>query len=114
MVLMAYEMMFESWGYRCVGADSIAAALARLVSERLCPDFIVADYRLDDGRTGPEAIDALRQAFGHQIPGLLVTGETSIVTLRDAASAGFPLLRKPVASRQLQEAVARGLSGGAA
>lgn len=109
MVLSAYELMFEGWGYDFVGADSAANALARLASLRRSPDFIVADYRLSEGDTGTQAISLLRQAFGHEIPGLLVTGETSIETLRDAASTGFPLLRKPVSSRQLQDAVARGI-----
>lgn len=107
MVLSAYELMFEGWGYDFVGADSAPVALARLVDLRRSPDFIVADYRLSDGDTGTQAIGLLRQAFGHDIPGLLVTGETSIETLRDAASTGFPLLRKPVSSRQLQDAVSR-------
>lgn len=109
MVLSAYELMFEGWGYEFVGADSAASALARLVALRRNPDFIVADYRLSDDHTGTQAIQLLRQAFGHDIPGLLVTGETSIETLRDAASTGFPLLRKPVSSRQLQDAVTRGI-----
>lgn len=107
MVLMAYELMFEGWGYRFVGADCASEALSRLMASRRMPDFIVADYRLADGNTGTQAISLLRQAFGHDIPGLLVTGETSIETLRDAASTGFPLLRKPVSSRQLQDAVVR-------
>ncbi|MGE4278015.1 MAG: response regulator [Magnetospirillum sp.] len=109
MVLSAYELMFEGWGYDFVGADSAASALARLVALRRNPDFIVADYRLAENHTGTQAIQLLRQAFGHDIPGLLVTGETSIETLRDAASTGFPLLRKPVSSRQLQDAVTRGV-----
>ena len=112
MVLSAYELMFEGWGYGFVGADSAPTALARLVSLRRSPDFIVADYRLADGDTGTQAINLLRQAFGHDIPGLLVTGETSIETLRDAASTGFPLLRKPVSSRQLQDAVTRSIGPG--
>lgn len=112
MVLSAYELMFEAWGYRFVGADSATVALAKLAVLRVPPDFIVADYRLAEGQTGTQAICVLRQAFGHDIPGLLVTGETSIETLRDAASTGFPLLRKPVGSRQLQDAVARGIATG--
>lgn len=109
MVLSAYELMFEGWGYNFIGADCVSTALARLVDYHRPPDFIVADYRLAEGNTGTQAIQMLRQAFGHDIPGLLVTGETSIETLRDAASTGFPLLRKPVSSRQLQDAVRRGV-----
>ncbi|MBR9972859.1 response regulator [Magnetospirillum sp. J10] len=111
MVLMAYELMFEAWGYRFVGADCASSALTQLMVLRRAPDFIVADYRLAEGNTGTQAISLLRQAFGHDIPGLLVTGETSIETLRDAASTGFPLLRKPVNSRQLQDAVVRCIGG---
>ena len=107
MILAAYELMLESWGYGFVGAESAASALTCLVERRLRPDFIIADYRLTDGHTGTQAIELLRSAFGQSIPGVLVTGETSLDTLRDAASTGFPLLRKPVPSRQLQDAVMR-------
>lgn len=109
-VLAGYQMLFESWGYRVVAAASSAAAQARLeeIGER--PDFILADYRLKEGHTGTEAIQTLREAFGQDIPGVLVTGDTAVDRLRTAAASGLPILHKPVTGRQLQDVLKRSLA----
>ncbi|CAA7615460.1 CheY-like receiver protein [Candidatus Terasakiella magnetica] len=104
-VLAGYEMLFESWGYRVVAAQSAAEALAQLAQDHLCPNFILADFRLRDGKTGTDAISALRQTYGAEIPGVVVTGDTTVTVdgLRVAAAEGMTILHKPVNGRQLQE-----------
>jgi CheY-like chemotaxis protein len=41
------------------------------------PDLIVSDYYLPSGKTGIEAIEGLRKACSVQIPGFIVSGDTS-------------------------------------
>jgi two-component system, sensor histidine kinase len=41
--------------------------------------------RLREGRTGTEAILAVRTLFDHPIPGLILTGETDLQFLRECA-----------------------------
>ena len=41
------------------------------------PDLIVADYRLADGRTGPDVIEAIRGIAGPDVPGIVLTGDTA-------------------------------------
>lgn len=109
-VLAGYQMLFESWGYRVVAAPSAAAARAQIekIGER--PDFILADYRLKEGQTGTDAIQALRAEFGDAIPGVLVTGDTAVDRLRTAAASGLPILHKPVTGRQLHDVLQRSLA----
>lgn len=107
-VLAGYEMLFESWGYRVVGASSAAEALRRL-SGGDAPAFVLADYRLRDGNTGIQAIADLRRVFGNSLPAVLVTGDTAVDRLRNAAASGLPILHKPVNGRQLQDMLKRTL-----
>lgn len=112
-VLAGYQMLFESWGYRVVAAPSAEDALAQLRAGDKRPDFILADYRLKEGNTGTEAIQALRSTFGDAIPGVLVTGDTAVDRLRNAAASGLPILHKPVNGRQLLEILQRSLGAAA-
>ena len=108
-VMVGYQMLFESWGYRVVAAPDVEEALQTLRDGHVRPDFILADYRLKEGNTGAEAIQALRSAFGDAIPGVLVTGDTAVDRLRHAAASGLPILHKPVNGRQLHDILQRSL-----
>ncbi|MGE5504224.1 MAG: response regulator [Actinomycetota bacterium] len=105
-VLAGYQMLFESWGYRVVAANSLDDALAQLQARGEPPAFVLADYRLREGQTGTDAIDRLRATYG-DIPGVLVTGDTAVDRLRHAAASGLPILHKPVNGRQLLEILRR-------
>lgn len=102
-VLAGYQMLFESWGFRVVAAPSGQEALENARAAGSPPDFILADYRLRDGRTGTEAIAMLREEFGADIPAMLVTGDTAVDRLRNAAASGLPIIHKPVEGRALRE-----------
>ncbi|MGE5547735.1 MAG: response regulator [Solirubrobacterales bacterium] len=109
-VLAGYQMLFESWGYRVVAAASAADAMAQLQEVGEAPRFILADYRLKDGETGSDAIEILRKTYGQMIPSVLVTGDTAVDRLRNAAASGLPILHKPVNGRQLQDILKRTLA----
>ena len=82
------------------GADSqeLLGTLAH-TGERL--GLIVADYQLRGGESGVTAAQAVRKAFGKDIPVILVTGQTSAEQLAEATASGFPVLRKPVQGGKL-------------
>ena len=86
--------LMRDWGCECDVAESIEEALV-LVKLNV-PDVIVSDYRLREQRTGVEAIAAVRQQLGSNIPALLITGDTAPERLREAQASGIPLLHKPV------------------
>ncbi len=108
-VLVGYQMLFESWGYDVVAAGSADEAVEQLRAAESPPDVIVADYRLKNGRTGVEAIREIERAFHTSIPGILVTGDTGADRLREAAASGLPILHKPVNGAQLQELIAQAI-----
>ncbi|WP_254432612.1 response regulator [Magnetospirillum sp. SS-4] len=108
-VLAGYQMLFESWGHHVIAAQSVGEAIDLLAEESACPGFILADFRLRDGETGTEAIEILRRAYANAIPGVVVTGDTTVTaeSLRLAKEAGMQVLHKPVNGRQLQDILGR-------
>ena len=108
-VLAGYQMLFESWDYHVIAAQTVAEAIETLEEECCSPGFILADFRLRDGETGLDAIQQLRQTFGGDIPGVVVTGDTTVTVegLRLAVASGMPVLHKPVNGRQLQDILSR-------
>ena len=108
-VLAGYQMLFESWDYHVIAAQTVEEAIEVLAEEASAPGFILADFRLRDGQTGIEAIERLRQTYGPDIPGAVVTGDTTVTVdrLRHAMAAGMPVLHKPVNGRQLHDILSR-------
>jgi two-component system, sensor histidine kinase len=106
----ATKALFGRLGYQVLVAESAPAALAKLTESSLTPDAIVADYRLRDGRTGADAISYIRRQLGHNVPGLILTGDTEPARLAEASASGFELLHKPIEAHLLQGAIERLLS----
>ena len=94
-VLLATEKQLKDWGYTVLAARSLDQALKNLAVDGVTPDLILADYRLDIGITGGEAIDVIRGYLGVNVPGMLITGDTAPERLREAQASGFRLLHKP-------------------
>ena len=98
-VRAAMAEVLGGWGCNVLAAASAQEALALLEA---APQAIVADYRLQDGRTGAEAIAAVREAWGAGVAALIVTGDTAAERLREIAASGHPVLHKPVPPARLR------------
>ncbi|AWK86535.1 response regulator [Azospirillum thermophilum] len=94
-ILAGMEIMLESWGYQVVAAEGVEEALGALAG-RGCPSVIVSDYRLRGGLSGVEAIKTLRQACGAQVPGIVLTGDTSSTLSAAITRDGLKVVHKPV------------------
>jgi len=106
-VLLGLKATFEAWGYEVLAAGSADQAMARLRERGRRPDVVVADYRLREGRSGTEAILAVRAAHGADIPGIILTGETGAEVQSDAAQHDLGVIHKPVTPRQLGAALGK-------
>ncbi|AWK85642.1 hybrid sensor histidine kinase/response regulator [Azospirillum thermophilum] len=103
-IRMALSLMLEGWGYQVVDAGTVGEAYGHL-DEGLSPDLILADYRLPDGATGLMVMDTVRRRLGRDIPGVLLTGDTSSDRLREATGAQCALLHKPIQPHALHSTV---------
>ncbi|MCR8916158.1 response regulator [Marinobacter panjinensis] len=93
--------LLERWGCRVVTAGSSAAAIDHCQGA----DIILADFHLDDNRTGCEAIYAVRRHFGRDIPAAVITADRSDDTRRLISTQYLPILNKPVKPSRLRALV---------
>jgi CheY-like chemotaxis protein len=70
--------------------------MAELAAIEQQPDLIISDYLLAEGKSGIDAIECLRTAFGSRVPAFLVSGDISPERLHEARAGGFHLQHKPV------------------
>jgi len=101
--------LLRNWGGECEAAESIEEALA--IARASPPGVVISDYRLREQRTGAEAISALREYLGNNLPALLITGDTAPERLREAQASGIPLLHKPLSPSQLYHSLLEVLEG---
>jgi signal transduction histidine kinase/CheY-like chemotaxis protein len=101
--------LLRAWGCLVIAARSEREVLDRLAGK--APDLIISDFHLDDGRTGIDAIDALRTAFGRQIPAFLISGDITQQRLRETGASTHHLLHKPVNPMALRAIMSSLLKG---
>jgi signal transduction histidine kinase/CheY-like chemotaxis protein len=111
----ATEHTLRALGCRVVAGESGAAVAQLLRREGYPVNLILADYRLNDGETGIDAIrlvmDDQRALFGQEFgaPALLVSGDTSPLELTKVRGAGYTMLHKPVDAGVLEREISRRL-----
>ena len=96
LVLEGMGGLLRSWGCRVVTGASAASVMAELAAIEQQPDLIISDYLLAEGKSGIDAIECLRTAFGSRVPAFLVSGDISPERLHEARAGGFHLQHKPV------------------
>ena len=113
-VLFAMTQKLESWGASVLACASTAAAQEMIADLGMSPDIVLADYQLDGGETGIDAIRALRQHTGSDLPAIIITGhqETDIKPL--CAQNDIALLPKPVQLSRLRPLIEWKVRRGAA
>jgi two-component system, sensor histidine kinase len=99
--------LLESWGCVVLLAGTVAEARAVVRSHGGVIDIVVSDLRLADQENGLQAIAEVRAAYGAPLPAILITGDTSPDEVRRAHEGGYPVLFKPVRSRDLYAALRR-------
>ena len=106
-VLMALQTILQEWGYDVLTAFSTDQATDRLRAAGRRPDIVLVDYRLREERVGTEAVVRIRDMFGADVPGVILTGEIGPEPQRDAAAHGLGLIHKPVTPRLLEAALSK-------
>ncbi|MDE2400843.1 MAG: response regulator [Burkholderiales bacterium] len=105
-VLEGLQILLKGWGATVSAFDTVAnvEAWARSTTDK--PDLLIVDYRLPEQKTGVDAIKALRECFGLDLPAIMVTGSTMTGHEANAAKYNFHLLVKPVAPTKLRAMIA--------
>ncbi|MDQ1901232.1 hybrid sensor histidine kinase/response regulator [Paracoccus sp. WLY502] len=97
-----YEMILrDRLGMVARVTGGTAEALATMGDDP--PDVILADYNLENGDTGVQAIAALRQSAGQAIPAVMITAHRDPQIARSCAAMHVHLMEKPVRPIELAE-----------
>lgn len=95
--------LLESWGCKCMAADSSENALQHFSNERV--DLLIVDYRLSGNVTGKDAIEVMKLHFRVNLPSIILTGDTASDRIQEALAADALLLHKPASSSELYRAM---------
>jgi CheY-like chemotaxis protein len=104
-ILEGMVALLRGWGCEVAVASCQEDALRVLVDLRGPPDVVVADYHLENGAVGVDAIDAIRRACGAATPGMVITADRAPQVYDAAAARGLQILNKPVKPARLRAAL---------
>ncbi|WP_082859267.1 PAS domain-containing hybrid sensor histidine kinase/response regulator [Microbulbifer sp. Q7] len=105
-ILRGMDSLLSGWGCRVITAVSLQEALSNWV-ERDPPALVIVDYHLDRGATGIDALDALCEHWQTELPGIVVSADTSEEVRSAATEHGWFYLPKPVKPAVLRNLVRR-------
>ena len=100
MVLQSMQGLLQQWGADVLTAADLEQAVSCLQGR--APDLALVDYHLDGGRTGLEALAALREQFGAELPALMITADRTEDCRQGARSLGVAVLNKPIKAGKLR------------
>ena len=101
-VLIGMRELLEGWGCHVLAESSGARAVSELQRNDCAPQIVVADYHLDDGENGLDAIDLVRAHCRRPIAGLIITADNSPDLHERIRSYGLRALKKPVKPAKLR------------
>ncbi|MBT8099409.1 MAG: PAS domain S-box protein [Gammaproteobacteria bacterium] len=103
-VANAWGLLLEAEGYRV--ATAATASEAQAIAEHLDsePVLVISDYHLLDSSTGVEAVNRIRQRYGHAIPSFIVSGDTSKVVKEARPLDNCTIMNKPIDTDRLLRA----------
>ncbi|WP_116133960.1 PAS-domain containing protein [Tropicimonas sp. IMCC34043] len=97
----AIAITLEGWGVDVLPCAGLAEADALLDEIDIAPDAVVADYQLDDGALGTDAIAHFIRRFG-ALPTCIISANRSTELDAACAQIGAALLHKPLDPVQLR------------
>ncbi len=104
-ILDGMTTLLGQWGVGVDRAGGIDEALAAVAQRR--PDLILADYHLDGGENGLDALEQTRAACELPPPGALLTADHGVELLVQARKAGYAVLHKPIRPAALRALIAQ-------
>ncbi|WP_376689825.1 hybrid sensor histidine kinase/response regulator [Wenzhouxiangella sp. EGI_FJ10409] len=103
-MLGSLDTLVSGWGFEVRVASNTEQALA--AAERFEPELLVVDFHLDEGHTGLELLDALREA-GCRRPAILISADHAAEVRQAARRAGCEFLHKPIRPLALRSLMTR-------
>lgn len=93
--------LLGGWGCTVTVAGGFDEAVAQFGAGE-APGIILVDYHLNDGETGDDVIERLRNHFGQVVPSVMISADRGEALKARLDGRGIPLLNKPVKPAQLR------------
>ncbi|MCE9678303.1 PAS-domain containing protein [Shewanella sp. AS1] len=103
-ILAGLESLLSRWQCEVICASDLADARIKLGLKGVAPEIVLADYHLDHGQNGVDAMDGIRALYGVHLPGVLITANTNKELIEDIERRGYHYMAKmikPAALRAL-------------
>ncbi len=99
------RLLLSEWGFQSMSAANAAQAeeCVRALDGRV--DLILSDLHLGEGPDGLEAIENVRRLCLHEVPAILVTGDTASAEVQRVGASEHLVLFKPLQPRRLFDAL---------
>ena len=108
-IRIALTSTLEKWGCHVKSFSSEAMALAHL-DRAWVPNLIISDYRLNEEKTGIEAIKAIEAYYNQKVTSIIVTGDTDPARVREATNHKLTVLQKPIKPPVLRSVIQKKLA----
>ncbi len=95
-ILAGLESLLSRWQCEVICAKDLADARIKLGLKGVAPDIVLADYHLDDGQNGVDAMNGIRGLYGSHLPGILITANTNKELVDDVNRQGYHYMAKMV------------------
>ncbi|GIU27256.1 hybrid sensor histidine kinase/response regulator [Shewanella schlegeliana] len=95
-ILAGLESLLSRWQCEVICACDLADARIKLGLKGVAPDIILADYHLDNGQNGVDAMDGIRSLYGEHLPGIVITANTQKELIDDMQRRGYHYMAKMV------------------
>lgn len=109
-IRLGLEQLLNSWNCLVTSFSTSSDCLNYLAISDTTPDLILSDFRLENNETGLELIKRIRKDKNHDIPAIIITGDTAPERLKEAQKSGFMIIHKPVKAAVLRRIMQQILS----
>lgn len=110
-ICAAMGTLLAQWGCRVITALSEQDLARQVAINQDAADLLIADYHLDAGRNGIDAVAAINAQRKTPLPALMITANYSNELKQQVRERGHTLLHKPVRPMKLKAAISHLLGG---
>lgn len=104
------RQLLGGWGCHVTTVQTLDELRNTRWLKTLSPDLIVADYHLDDGDTGFDALQITEDTLGVEVPVIMITANYTNELRQQVRKKGYSLLNKPVKPHKMKMALSHLLS----
>ncbi len=109
-ICVGMETVLSGWGCDVISVLTLDELAENPHALDPAPDLVIADYHLDDGDTGLQAVDLINQRLSHKVPMLIITANYTNELRQQVKDLGYRLLNKPIKPLKLRSAMVHFLS----